>query len=181
MDDKHVLRSRLKTARAQRDQSQLDRLGERIAHVGMLHVGDAAVIAAYAGIGHEPPTRRLIDELVEAGRTVLLPIVSPTGLAWGAYEGWDALVRRHGLLEPTDQLAAGMESADLVFAPALAVDRRGNRLGRGAGHYDRSLADMPRERIVAVVFAEEVLNVVPAEAHDVEVGAALTPDGLIRF
>lgn len=181
MDDKLVLRSRLKAARARRDHSQLDRLGELIAHEGVLHAGDAAVIAAYAGIGAEPPTRLLIDQLVKAGRTVLLPIVTPTGLAWGTYAGWDALVRRHGLLEPTDQLPAAIDGVDLVFAPALAVDRSGHRLGRGGGHYDRSLAGVPRERIVAVVFAEEVLNVVPAEAHDVGVGAALTPDGLIRF
>jgi 5-formyltetrahydrofolate cyclo-ligase len=181
MDDKLVLRSRLKAARARRDQSELDRLAELIADVGVTHAGDAALIAAYAGVGDEPPTRRLINELAKAGHTVLLPIVTPTGLAWGRYESWDALARRRGLLEPTDRSDADMGTVDLVFAPALAVDRRGHRLGRGGGHYDRALVGVSRERIVAVVFADEVLDVVPADAHDLGVGAALTPDGLIEL
>jgi 5-formyltetrahydrofolate cyclo-ligase len=181
MDDKLVLRGRLKAARARREQSELDRLADPITHLGVAHAGDASVIAAYAGVGDEPPTRRLLDKLVHAGHTVLLPIVTPTGLAWGSYVGWDALAQRRGLLEPTDETAAGLGSVDLVFVPALAVDRRGHRLGRGSGHYDRALVGVERVRIVAVVFADEVLDVVPAEAHDVRVGAALTPDGVIEL
>lgn len=179
MDDKPVLRSRLKAARARRVQAELDRLGGLIAHEGMTRAGDARVIAAYAGVGDEPPTRWLLDELAETGRTVLLPVVTPAGLAWGRYDGWAALVRRHGLLEPAGETADGIEAAEVVFVPALAVDRTGYRLGRGGGHYDRALVGLPRERIVAVVFSDEVVDVVPAEAHDVRVGAALTPDGLI--
>ena len=180
MDDKAVMRSRLKAARSRRDQAELDRLAGLLADEGVTRAGDAVVIAAYAAVGDEPPTRPLVDALVSAGHIVLLPIVTPTGLAWGRYEGWDALVRRRGLLEPIGENAA-VETADVVFAPALAVDRMGNRLGRGGGHYDRALVGLPRERIVAVVYDDEVLDVVPAEAHDVRVGAALTPAGLIEL
>jgi 5-formyltetrahydrofolate cyclo-ligase len=181
MDDKRVLRSRLKAARARRDQSELTRLAESIAHMGVAHAADAVAVAAYAGVGDEPPTRPLIDALVTAGHVVLLPVVTPDGLAWGSYVDWDTLVERRGLLEPRKQAAAGIETVGLVFAPALAVDRQGNRLGRGGAHYDRALIGVPRERIVAVVFADEVLDVVPTEAHDVRVGAALTPDGVIEL
>lgn len=181
MDDKRVLRSRLKAARARRDQSELTRLAESIAHVGVRLAVDASAVAAYAGVGDEPPTRQLMDALVTAGHVVFLPLVTPGGLAWGTYGGWDALVEARGLREPREQTAVGIGAVDLVFVPALAVDRQGNRLGRGGGHYDRALVNVPRERIVAVVFADEVLDVVPTEAHDVRVGAALTPDGVIEL
>ena len=181
MDDKPVLRSRLKAARMRRDHAELDRLAELIAREGLARAADANVIAAYAGVGTEPPTHALLDALAAAGRTVLLPIVAATDVRWGSYEGWQELRRHRGLLEPTAETTDDIGSVELVFAPALAVDRSGNRLGRGGGYYDRALAGVPRARIVAVVFADEVLDVVPVEAHDIRVGAALTPDGLIEF
>ena len=60
--------------------------------------------------------------------------------------------------------------------PALAVDRAGVRLGRGAGFYDRSLplAD-PAARLVAVVRDDELVDRLPAEPHDVRMTHALTP------
>ncbi|MGH3580223.1 MAG: 5-formyltetrahydrofolate cyclo-ligase, partial [Mycobacterium sp.] len=63
-----------------------------------------------------------------------------------------------------------------VLVPALAVDRRGNRLGRGAGFYDRALplAD-PDARLIAVVRDDELLDEVPAEPHDVAMTHMLTP------
>lgn len=179
MDDKPALRSRLKAARARRDDAELDRLGRLIARAGVGLAMDATVVAAYVAVGHEPPTRQLIDELAESGHTVLLPVVTTSGLAWGTYDGWDALVERRGLLEPAGAAVADLRDAEVVFAPALAVDRFGNRLGRGGGYYDRALAAIARERIVALVFSDEVLDVVPADVHDVPVGAALTPDGLV--
>jgi len=179
MEDKPALRSRLKAARARRDDAELHRLGLLIARGGVGLAKDASVVAAYVAVGDEPPTRQLIDELAASGRTVLLPIVTTSGLAWGRYDGWDALVQRRGLLEPAGESAVDLRDADVVFAPALAVDRSGHRLGRGGGYYDRALAAIARERIVAVVFSDEVLDVVPADVHDVPVGAALTPDGLV--
>jgi 5-formyltetrahydrofolate cyclo-ligase len=66
----------------------------------------------------------------------------------------------------------------VVLVPALAVDRRGNRLGRGAGFYDRSLIyAAPQARLVAVVRDEELVDELPADPHDVRMTHALTPSG----
>ncbi|MGH8967718.1 MAG: 5-formyltetrahydrofolate cyclo-ligase, partial [Actinomycetes bacterium] len=65
-----------------------------------------------------------------------------------------------------------------VLVPALAVDRDGNRLGRGAGFYDRSLIyASPHARLVAVVRDDELVGALPADAHDVRMTHALTPSG----
>ena len=61
-----------------------------------------------------------------------------------------------------------LADATVVFVPALAVDRAGVRLGRGAGFYDRSLPlAAPAARLVAVVRDDELVDEVPAEPHDV--------------
>lgn len=140
-----------------------------------------ATVVAFASAGSEPPTCSLLDGLRDAGVRVLLPVVDGAALDWAVYDGWDALVPgARGTLEPTgDRLGrAAAATADLVLVPALAVDRAGHRLGRGAGFYDRALVDVETGRTVAVVYDDEVVDDLPTEPHDRPVGSVLTPSGV---
>ena len=87
--------------------------------------------------------------------------------------------------EPTGAVLPpeALEKADLVIAPALAVDPQGNRLGRGAGWYDRALARRkPACPLIAVCWPWEVLDTdLPAEPHDVPADGVLTPGGYRRL
>jgi 5-formyltetrahydrofolate cyclo-ligase len=65
---------------------------------------------------------------------------------------------------------------DVVLAPAMAADRRGNRLGRGAGYYDRALTRVDSTVPVVVLLHDgELVDTLPAEPHDRPVTAAVTP------
>jgi 5-formyltetrahydrofolate cyclo-ligase len=90
-----------------------------------------------------------------------------------------------GLREPGGPwLAPGaLATVRTIFVPALAVDRHGVRLGRGAGFYDRSLSFRdPAARMIAVVRDDELVDELPAEPHDVPMTNALTPRrGLVVF
>ncbi|MDR7301383.1 5-formyltetrahydrofolate cyclo-ligase [Haloactinomyces albus] len=138
-------------------------------------------VCAYVPIGSEPGSPDLLDGLREYGCRVLLPIVvGAEPLEWAEYTGPESLrSARYGLLEPAGthlgQTALG--DADVVLVPALAVDRNGTRLGRGGGHYDRSLplADS-RAQLIAVVSDHEFVDHLPGEAHDVRMSAVLTPE-----
>jgi 5-formyltetrahydrofolate cyclo-ligase len=116
---------------------------------------------------------------------VLLPISlpgTPSPLEWAVAGGSDTLAPgRFGLLEPTGERLGpdAVLEADLVVVPALAVDTRGVRLGRGAGFYDRSLVGA-RGSLVAVVHDDEVLPHVPGDEHDIPMDWALTPTGGFR-
>src|SRR3954447_5569924 len=70
MDDKPALRSCLRAARARRGSAELADLGERLGRYGAALAPGAGAIAAYAGVGNEPPTRPLLDLLANAGLTV---------------------------------------------------------------------------------------------------------------
>jgi 5-formyltetrahydrofolate cyclo-ligase len=63
----------------------------------------------------------------------------------------------------------------LMLVPALAVDRTGMRLGRGGGSYDRTLARAGTALTVALLHDGELVDHVPAEAHDRPVRATVTP------
>jgi 5-formyltetrahydrofolate cyclo-ligase len=122
----------------------------------------------------------MLDALVAAGCTVLLPVVTgPEPLDWAAYQGPSALApARFGLLEPLGPRlgVSAVGTASTVLVPALAVDRLGVRLGRGGGHYDRTLPLASRgARLIAVVRDSELVDVLPREPHDIPMTAALTP------
>lgn len=145
-------------------------------------------IAAYVPVGTEPGSVAMLDALRERGHRVLLPVVSPgrpAPLGWSDYDGPDSLTTgRFGLLEPSGAPLPSevIDTAHLVLVPALAVDRSGVRLGRGAGYYDRTIASVDTKRLVAVVYDEEVLDEIPADELDVPVGWSLTPsDGFRRL
>lgn len=71
-----------------------------------------------------------------------------------------------GVQEPQDGETVTLESVRGVVIPALAFDRQGYRLGRGAGYYDRSLSQFKNKKI-GVCFESSLLDECPHEAHDV--------------
>ncbi|MEU1428295.1 5-formyltetrahydrofolate cyclo-ligase [Nocardia sp. NPDC005746] len=145
---------------------------------------DGGWVCAYVPVGGEPGSVALLDALRAAGARVLLPVTGEPGpLAWAEYTGPDGLRRgRFGLREPDgDPVTDGISTASTILIPALAVDRRGVRLGRGAGYYDRSLnAARADARLIAVVRDDELVDRLPEESHDHRMGWALTPFGGLR-
>jgi 5-formyltetrahydrofolate cyclo-ligase len=140
----------------------------------------AGTVAVYYSIGAEPETRGLVFGLWKRGTYVILPVLREDGdLDWASYEGPDSLVAGpRGLLEP-GEARRGVEAvarADAVLVPALAVDRAGNRLGRGGGSYDRALARVgPMVPLIALLYDDELVDRLPAEPHDVPVRAVARP------
>lgn len=88
----------------------------------------------------------------------------------------------HGLRTPSRSMGeCPPEQIDLVIVPALAYDRRGNRLGRGGGFYDRFLAQAElRATTAGLVFSEQILPEVPIASNDQPVGLIVTDTEVIR-
>jgi 5-formyltetrahydrofolate cyclo-ligase len=99
--------------------------------------------------------------------------------------GWFEWCRRHDVtayaprvdgphlrVEPGDVDPA---SLDVVVVPGLAFTPDGRRLGQGGGHYDRFLRQLPPGCLtIGAAFAEQVVEDLPHEDHDVRVGAVVT-------
>jgi 5-formyltetrahydrofolate cyclo-ligase len=93
-------------------------------------------------------------------------------------------LRRSGELMITDAFGipgpssrAPQVEPDIVFTPVLAFDRRGGRLGQGAGCYDRTIQNLRRTKsvvIIGVAYAGQELPEVPMEPHDQRLDAILT-------
>jgi 5-formyltetrahydrofolate cyclo-ligase len=180
--DKAALRKQLLGARSALPAGQRRDAGRLIrdALLDLPPLQMAGTVAAYYSVGTEPDTRGLVYALWKRGTYVLLPLLLPDGdLDWASYEGPDSLVPGpRGLAEPGEppRGADAVARADVVLAPALAVDQAGNRLGRGGGSYDRALARVgPLIPVIALLYDAELLSRVPAEPHDTPVRAAVRP------
>lgn len=181
--DKTVLRRRLLAAR-RRVPGDVRAAEARMLCAALEPLAGAGTVCAYVPVGTEPGSVAMIDMLARRSGRVLLPVArtaddgSPMPLRWGAYRPGALTAGPWGLLEPVEPWlpASALAEAGLVIVPALAVDRRGVRLGRGAGFYDRSLPGRdPHARLIAVVRDVEMFDELPAEPHDVAMTDALTP------
>ena len=149
-------------------------------------------VAAYLPLPSEPLDPDLPHTL--AGRMrVLIPVVTgPAPLDWCEFTE-ATRPGRLGIEEPAGRQLGpeAIADADVVLVPALAVSARGYRLGRGGGHYDRTLALRDRLRgsvdpagdlLIALVYDEEFGLTVPHDELDRPVTAAVTPTrGLLRL
>ena len=173
---KVALRTALLARRAARSVERRAAAADALAEALAPRLAGAGVVAGYVPTADEPGHGRLPGALPGG---VLLPVVPAGGreLSWARYDGRLA-PGRFGLLEPTGpRLPAGaLVTADVVVVPALAIAVDGTRLGRGGGYYDRALTHArPDAVLVAVIFDDELLDRVPAEAHDRRVTAVVTP------
>ena len=143
-------------------------------------------VCAYLPVGVEPWSTAGVEALRAAGHEVLLPVVADGPgpgragpLDWARYAGPDALAPGpFGLREPAGPRLgpSAVTRAGLILLPALAVDRRGVRLGQGGGFYDRTLAAVgPHVLLAAVLGDGELVDELPAEPHDRRVGLAVLP------
>ena len=182
-DHKQDLRRRLLATRAARPTA--DRTEAATANAG--HLLDLQlpplVVCGYLPLPSEPLATDVLDALLARGHTVLVPVVrAGAALDWCRYPTPTA-AGPFGILAPTGPRYGpeAVRTAQLIMVPALAVDRAGHRLGRGGGHYDRTLALLTDESapplLLAVLFDGELVDHVPTEFHDVPVDAALTPAG----
>jgi 5-formyltetrahydrofolate cyclo-ligase len=186
---KVALRRRLMADRARLTPAQRAAAGRTLRDtiLELPQVQMAGTIAAYYSLVSEPDTHGLVYALWKRGSYVLLPLLRPdANLDWASYEGPDSLrPGLRGLAEPGEP-PRGLDAvarADLVLVPALAVDRRGMRLGRGGGSYDRALARVgPQVPTIALVYDGELLDEVPADGHDQRVRMVARPaTGITRL
>ncbi len=145
-------------------------------------------MTAYVPVASEPGGPDLpavLHAALPEGAELLLPVLrDDLDLDWAPWTGPAGLVAAgRGMREPAAPRrgVTAVADAGLVVVPALAVDRRGVRLGRGGGSYDRALARVPATALTVVPLHDgELVEALPAEPHDRRVRAVVTPSGGLR-
>jgi len=150
-------------------------------------------IAAYLPSDGEVDPHPLIERAWATGKQVYLPVLRTFGdnrLWFARYApGTPLVVNRYGIAEPEIDHNRRIEAfaLDLVLAPLVGFDARGNRLGMGGGFYDRSFAHLLRRRhwlkprLVGLAFDFQQLARLPAQRWDVPLTAVASEHRITEF
>lgn len=140
-------------------------------------------IVMVAALASEVPTARIIEAALAAKKELLWPRAAAAGrievVPGGLHDGFvrDAA----GVPAPPPEVrACRIAPGDLLLVPGVAFTRRGVRLGRGGGHYDRLLADAGECISVGLAFDIQLVEEIPTELHDRRVDIVATPSGMWR-
>jgi 5-formyltetrahydrofolate cyclo-ligase len=145
----------------------------------------AGAVSAFYPVRDEPDTLALLELLAGEGVATALPITVARGqpLIFRRWRPGEPTVAGQMRIPEPGPDAAALDP-DLLFVPLAAFDRRGHRIGYGAGHYDRTLARLRALKpIVAVGVAYGVAEIAaaPDEPHDQRLDYVLTDSELIEI
>ena len=181
--DKSTLRAVLKERRAAMSPDVRAEKSRSICKKLFEETAEYSVIMAYAPKEPEVDTMPFIEELIAAGKTVVLPIIEREThtLRLSVIEDTKNLeCSTFNVPEPVSaEIPISGCRVECVVLPMVGFDRRGNRLGYGAGYYDRFLEANPGVKKIGAAFSSQEAEMVPAEAFDVRMDEIVTEDEII--
>ena len=147
--------------------------------VGSSAFRDAKCVALYAAFRNELPTRSLFDAILDCGKQALFPRCIAESLEFAPVGSWAELVEgAYGTQEPpASSPSRRLAADDLVLVPGLGFDRRGGRLGRGRGYYDRAFASGTVPFLCGLAYAAQIVESIPTGRYDVPMNAIATENG----
>ncbi len=185
--DRQELRQSILSARRQLPLQDVNQKSQMIVErlCGLSQWHHAQTVLLYVAFRNEVETRSLIDRAVEEGKRVLLPVSIKKTRALELYPvlgSHDLVEGAYGIMEPRrGQEPIPPTQVDLVVVPGVVFDRSGNRLGYGAGYYDRFLESCRPEVVrVALAFDLQLIDHLPAEPHDQRMDYVITETELHR-
>jgi 5-formyltetrahydrofolate cyclo-ligase len=143
-------------------------------------------VLAYHPFRDELDIRPFLEAARSRGQDVWLPFSLPSErrLVPYRYTGPEVLRKgAYGIMEPDPSIAEPVDNSALeaVIVPGVAFDRRGGRLGYGAGYYDRFLSSLPHKPLlIGCCFSRQLVEQVPVEPHDFPMDFVATEDGIWR-
>ncbi|MCP1200146.1 5-formyltetrahydrofolate cyclo-ligase [Notoacmeibacter sp. MSK16QG-6] len=155
------------------------------AHAGGIDLNHGEIVAGYMPIRSEIDPRPLMHALMARGARLCLPaVIDRTTIVFREMIKGEPLIETgFGTVGPGPD--ASELKPDTILMPLAGFDAAGNRLGYGAGHYDRAIARLRKAglspRLIGLAFAGQECGAIEAEGHDVPLDLVVTENGLRGF
>lgn len=178
VEQKAQLRKRIGEELAALPESYIESSNAQIAKrlFAMPEYAAAKRVFAYYSVGREVSTQGIIEHALSNGKQVALPICESKGVMHFAlvHSLSELKMGRYGIPEPSvDGETVTPNADDIIIVPALCADKSNNRLGHGAGYYDRYL-EKAECFSVCLCRAKLLWDKLPAEPTDIKVSAVIT-------
>jgi 5-formyltetrahydrofolate cyclo-ligase len=186
-DPKAVLRRAALVRRAAVEPAATLALNIRLSQegLGLARLWRPWIVSAFHPLPGEPDTLPLLTTLAYEGFATALPAVVGRGspLTFRLWRpGEPTRAGAMSIREPLEE--APVVDPDLLFVPLACFDRRGHRIGYGAGYYDRTLTNLRAIKpvhAVGVGYGVCEVDAVPYETHDQSLDAVVTDLETILF
>ena len=146
----------------------------------------ANMIMAYAAMADEPQTTLILQHALSVKKKLCIPVVGDKkGTMEAAFieKLADLVPGKYGILAPDKGKIkiAQPDMIDLILVPGVVFNVKGQRLGMGAGFYDRFLEKTKDNALlVGLALQCQIIAAVPCEDHDYLVDYLATKDGIIN-
>lgn len=178
--NKERIRARIKAQKALL--SQAERLEAARAAFALLERHASFLMASrilmYHSLPDELPTLEFIDKW-HGTKQFFLPRVNGVNLEILPYDKSRLRLGAFQIEEPQGDDVADVSEIEMIVVPGVAYDRKGNRVGRGKGYYDRLLATS-RAVKVGLAYDFQMVDEIDAEPHDVRVDVVITERGVYK-
>lgn len=144
-------------------------------------------LAAYWPFDGEPDIIPLCRQLLDRGIGVALPKIASSDISM-EFHAWrpDQVLEKNrlGIPEPVNAEKISLTDCPLLIMPLVAYDHRGNRLGVGAGYYDRHLESMrhsPAPLRIGIAYSLQETERLDNNDWDVPLHGVITENGRFMF
>lgn len=183
--EKETLRASIKAQRKQLTKDEIHKKSAKVysALFSSEILQDAKTVMVYLSAFNEVRTEMIIDTLLQSGVRVCAPVTDTKRMSITPYYLEDAKKLIQGafkIAEPTRDCEAKPEDIDAVLVPGIAFDKSGNRMGFGAGYYDRFLHSYDGIKI-GICYDFQLFDKIPKDSHDITMNYIISEDKIYAF
>jgi 5-formyltetrahydrofolate cyclo-ligase len=139
----------------------------------LFNITSKDIVGCYWPINNELDTRPLISLLSLKNIKIALPIIIKEKML---FKSWDTKQKlyfsKYKFYSPSKSSVT--LSPNIIITPALAADLSGNRVGYGAGFYDKYYNQNKTKVYIGFIFARQIFNALPFTKHDLKLNAIVT-------
>lgn len=146
---------------------------------------EANHIFTFLSFNKEVMTKPIIDDCMQKNKQVYIPLCNTQikEIVLCKFEGWDKLKpSKFGILEPMREHVRIVNRSilDMVIVPGAVFDRKGNRIGYGAGYYDRFFHTLKKDIVkIGICYAFQIVDEIIPSEYDVPMDYIITEDEVI--
>lgn len=140
----------------------------------------AKVISIYISDSEEVETKNIIKKVLQMGKKVAVPSLKNGQPCMRFLQGVERL-EDHIPFLTSNAPEAKPDNLDLIVLPGIGFDKKGARIGRGKGYYDKFLKEIKGKiPLIALAYDFQVLDEIPEEPHDVSLDKIITEKRVIK-
>ncbi len=172
--DKKELRSHIKVLKKQHSKEELQEQSRLI--LKKLEDNkcfiDAKIVMLYSSLPDEVQTHDFLEKWRNEKRIILPTVVGDDIIPVELKKDTDFAIGDFNILEPQNEEYTG--DYDLIVVPGVAFDKKGNRIGRGKGYYDRFLCKHLDVTRIGICFDFQLVDEVPTEDNDIKMNEIIS-------